>query len=164
MLYFSWRATEMNLNFSIFENEFFHDGRPITNRSGIESCTVDDFFRGKRRFDITIKELKESYECDESACLTFMEPAAFSFFLPLFIKIAICDYDDAGNIPDSLVCKLHRMATGGENDWLNEVLRSYSKDQRNIIIDFLDAMSRTEWRYRAPDLAFEAARLLREKF
>jgi len=56
------------------------------------------------------------------------------------------------------------MATGGENDWLNEVLMAYSKDQRDIIIDFLDEMSRTEWRYHAPDLAFEAARLLREKF
>ncbi|AIO35230.1 DUF6714 family protein [Burkholderia pseudomultivorans] len=154
----------MSLNFSIFENDFFPNGRSITDRSGVESCAVDDFFRGKRRFDITIKELKESYECDESACLTFMEPAAFSFFLPLFIKIATCDYDDAGNIPDSLVYKLHRMATGGENDWLNEVLRTYSKDQRDIIIDFLDAMSRTEWRYHVPDLAFEAARLLREKF
>lgn len=154
----------MSLNFSIFENDFFPNERSITDRSGIESCAVDDFFRGKRRFDVTIEELKEGYECDESACLTFMEPVAFSFFLPLFIKMAICHYDEAGNIPDSLVYKLHRMATGGENDWLNEVLRSYSKDQRSIIIDFLDAMSRTEWRYHAPDLAFEAARLLREKF
>ncbi|MBU9675542.1 hypothetical protein KTF37_01620, partial [Burkholderia multivorans] len=144
----------MSLNFSIFENDFFPNERSITDRSGIESCAVDDFFRGKRRFDVTIEELKEGYECDESACLTFMEPVAFSFFLPLFIKMAICHYDEAGNIPDSLVYKLHRMATGGENDWLNEVLRSYSKDQRSIIIDFLDAMSRTEWRYHAPDLAF----------
>lgn len=47
VLYFSWRATEMNLNFSIFENEFFYDERPITNRSGIESCAVDDFFSRK---------------------------------------------------------------------------------------------------------------------
>lgn len=154
----------MSLDFSMFLNDFFPKGKPITNRSGIESCSVDDFFRGKRRFDITIKELREDYESDASACLTFMQPEAFSFFLPLFMKIAIHDYDEANNIPDSLVYKLHRMATGGANDWLDEILKMYSKDQRNTIIDFLDEMSRIEWRYHNPDLASEAARLLREKF
>ncbi|VBB14878.1 DUF6714 family protein [Burkholderia stabilis] len=154
----------MSLDFSIFLNDFFPNGKPITNRSGIESRAVDDFFRGKMRFEITIKELREDYECDESACLTFMEPEAFSFFLPLFMKIAICDYDEADNIPDSIVYKLHRMATGGANDWLSEILKTYSKDQRSTIIDFLDEMSRIEWKYHNPDLASEAARLLREKF
>lgn len=154
----------MSLDFSMFINDFFPNEKPITNRSGIESCAVDDFFRGKRRFDITIKELRDDYECDESACLTSMEPEAFSFFLPLFMKIAIRDYDEADNIPDSIVYKLHRMATGGANDWLVEVLKMYSKDQRGTVIDFLDEMSRIEWRHHNPDLASEAARLLRERF
>lgn len=93
-----------------------------------------------------------------------MEPEAFSFFLPLFMKISICHYDESENIPDSVVYKLHRMATGGANDWLDEIMRVYSKDQRHIIIEFLDEMSRIEWRHHVPDLASEAASLLREKF
>ncbi|HEM7809815.1 DUF6714 family protein [Burkholderia multivorans] len=154
----------MSLDFSIFGNDFFQNEKPITDRSGIESCAVDDFFRGRRRFDITVKELREDYECDESACLTFMEPEAFSFFLPLFMKIAICYYDESENIPDSVVYKLHRMATGGANDWLDEIMKVYSKNQRHIIIEFLDEMSRIEWRHHVPDLASEAASLLRKKF
>ncbi|WP_175964346.1 DUF6714 family protein [Burkholderia pyrrocinia] len=154
----------MSLDFSLFPNDPFPKGKSITNRSGIESCAVDDFFRGKKRFDITLKELREDYECDESACLTFMEPGAFAFFLPLFMKIATCDYDEADNIPDSLVYKLHRMATGGAKDWLGEILGTYSKDQRDSIVDFLDEMSRIEWRHQNPDLAADAARLLRGIF
>ncbi|MGS0892894.1 DUF6714 family protein [Burkholderia stagnalis] len=154
----------MNFDFSLFPNMPFPKGQSITNRSGIESCAVDDFFRGKKRFDITLKELREDYECDESSCLTFMEPEAFAFFLPLFMKIATHDYDEADNIPDSLVYKLHRMATGGAKDWLREILKTYSKDQRDSIVDFLDEMSRIEWRHQNPDLAADAALLLREIF
>ncbi|KVM59380.1 hypothetical protein WJ58_09230 [Burkholderia ubonensis] len=108
--------------------------------------------------------MREDYECDESACLTFMEPEAFAFFLPLFIKLAIFDCNDADNIPDSLVYKLHRMATGGADSWLEEILKTYSRSQRDVIVEFLDEMSRIEWTYQDPDLAAEAAKLLREKF
>ncbi|VWD38872.1 DUF6714 family protein [Burkholderia lata] len=154
----------MSLEFSLFPNSRFPKGEPITDRSGIESCAVDDFFRGKKRFDITLKELREDYECDESACLTFMKPKAFAFFLPLFMKIATREYDEADNIPDSLVYKLHRMATGGANDWLDEISKTYSKNQRDSIINFLDEMSRIEWRHQDPDLAADAASLLHEIF
>lgn len=154
----------MSLDFSLFPNDPFPNGEPITNRSGIESCAVDDFFRGRKRFDRTLKEMRENYACDESACLAFMEPRAFAFFLPLFMKIATHEYDQADNIPDSLVYKLHRMATGDANDWLEEILKAYSKDQRDSIIDFLDEMSRIEWRYQDPDLAADTARLLRKVF
>ncbi|SDD76247.1 DUF6714 family protein [Paraburkholderia lycopersici] len=154
----------MSLDFSLFSNDPFPMGKAITNRSGIESCAVDDFFRGRKRFETTLKELREDYECDESACLSFMEPEAFVFFLPLFVKLAICDYNEADNIPDSLVYKLHRVATGGADNWREEILRTYSKDQRDIVVEFLDEMSRIEWGYQNPDLAAEAARLLREKF
>ncbi|QRR08577.1 hypothetical protein FPJ27_19655 [Burkholderia sp. MS455] len=154
----------MSFYSSLFPNAPFPKGKSITDRSGIESCAVDDFFRGKKRFDITLKELRKGYEYDESACLTFMEPEAFAFFLPLFMKIATRDYDEADNIPDSLVYKPHRMTTSGAKDWLSEILKTYSKDQRDSIVDFLDEMSRIEWRHQNPDLAADAARLLREIF
>ncbi|CAB3772781.1 hypothetical protein B7G54_37460 [Burkholderia puraquae] len=154
----------MSLDFSTFPNDSFPKGESITDRSGIESCAVDDFFRGKKRFEVTLKELREDYECDESACLTFMKPKAFAFFLPLFMKIATLEYDEADNIPDSLVYKLHRMATGGASDWLDEISKTYTKNQRDSIIDFLDEMSRIEWRHQDPDLAADAASLLREIF
>jgi hypothetical protein len=56
------------------------------------------------------------------------------------------------------------MATGGASDWLDEISKTYAKAQRNCIIDFLDEMSRIEWRHQDPDLAADAASLLREIF
>lgn len=77
---------------------------------------------------------------------------------------AVGNRSEADNIPDSLVYKLHRMATGGASDWLDEISKTYAKDQRNCIIDFLDEMSRIEWRHQVPDLAADAASLLRKIF
>lgn len=155
---------EMSIDFSVFSNDVFPDNKVVTKRSGIESCAVDDFFKGRRRFDVTLKELRDGYDCDESACLTFMEPEAFVFFLPLFMKLVISDFEASENIPDSLVYKLHRMATGGARSWLDEILKSYSKEQRAVVVQFLEEMSRIEWMHHEPDIAKEAARRLRNEF
>ncbi|MDR5884069.1 DUF6714 family protein [Caballeronia sp. LZ032] len=154
----------MTLNFSLFSNISFPENKPITNRSSIESRAVDDFFRGRKRFATSLKELREDYECDESACLNFMEAEAFAFFLPLFMKLVICDYRESENIPDSLVYKLHRVASDGADDWLNAILKTYSTSQRDVVVRFLDEMSQIEWQYQNPNLAAEAAELLRKKF
>ncbi|AYZ66762.1 hypothetical protein EGY31_26820 [Burkholderia multivorans] len=149
--------------FSLFQNDTFSMEKAVTNRNGIEARAVDDFFRGRRKFETSLAELREDYECDESACLSFMEPEAFAFFLPLFMKLAACSYDESGNIPDSLVYKLHRMATGGADHLLHTISTTYSKSQCDVVVKFLDEMSRIEWQHQSPDLAAEAARLLREK-
>ena len=145
----------MHLDFCLLPNIVF--SKAITDRSGIESCAVDDFFRGRKRFDTSLAELRDDYEFDESACLTFMGPDAFAFFLPLFMKLSVFDCEDSDNIPDSVVLKLHRMAIGEADHWLNAILKGYSRDQRNIVVEFLDEMSRIEWKYHDPDLAADAA-------
>ncbi|ERJ33261.1 hypothetical protein L810_4519 [Burkholderia sp. AU4i] len=91
----------MEHHFSLFPDDIFPVEKAITNIGGIEARAVDRFFRGRRRFAITL-EVRDNYECDESACLGFIEPEAFAFFLPLFMKLAACEYDASNNIPDSV--------------------------------------------------------------
>ncbi|MDN7458584.1 hypothetical protein [Burkholderia cenocepacia] len=70
----------MEHHFSLFPDDIFPVEQAITNKSGVEARAVDRFFRRRRRFATTLEELRDSYECDESACLGFMEPEAFAFF------------------------------------------------------------------------------------
>lgn len=154
----------MEHHFSLFPDDIFPVEKAITNIDGIEARAVDQFFRGRRRFATTLEELRDNYECDESACLGFMEPEAFAFFLPLFMKLAACEYDASSNIPDSVVYKLHRIAAGDADDWLAAILATYSTEQLGVIVEFLEEMSRVEWHHHDPDLAAETAMLLRERF
>ncbi|MDN7861601.1 hypothetical protein QZM81_37935 [Burkholderia cepacia] len=154
----------MKHHFSLFPDDIFPVEKALTTMGGIEARAVDRFFRGRRRFATTLEELRNNYECDESACLGFMEPEAFAFFLPLFMKLAACEYDASNNIPDSVVYKLHRIATGDADDWLAVILATYSTKQLDVIVEFLEEMSRVEWQHHDPDLAAEAAIRLRERF
>ncbi|ALX10412.1 hypothetical protein P350_02100 [Burkholderia cepacia JBK9] len=154
----------MEHHFSLFPDDIFSVEKAITNKSGIEACAVDRFFKGRRRFATTLEELRDNYECDESACLGFMEPEAFAFFLPLFMKLAACEYSASNNITDSVVYKLHRMASGDGEDWLVAIQATYTMEQLDVIVEFLKEMSRVEWQYHDPDLAAEAAIRLRKRF
>lgn len=154
----------MKIDFSVFDDVSFPVGEPIGAGGGIEARDVEVFFRGRRRFDVSLSDLNNVYEHDPSACLGFMLPRAFAFFLPLFMKISIVDYDEADVIPDTVVYRLCDMAKGRADDNLSAVLLSYTREQLDLVLDFLSEMSRVEWQQHEPDLAAEAARLLREKF
>ncbi|MBF5008010.1 DUF6714 family protein [Burkholderia pseudomultivorans] len=154
----------MKIDLSVFDNHFFPSGEPIGYGGGIEPRDVEDFFRRRRRFDVTLSDLKNVYEHDPSACLGFMLPRAFAFFLPAFMKISILDYEEADVISDTVVYRLCDMAKGRADDNLSAVLSSYTHEQLELIPNFLLEMSRIEWRHYSPDLASEAATLLREKF
>ncbi|MBU9387923.1 DUF6714 family protein [Burkholderia multivorans] len=154
----------MKIDFSVFDNHFFPSDEPIGYGGGIEPRDVEDFFRRRRRFDVTLGDLNNVYEHDPSACLGFMLPRAFAFFLPAFMKISILDYEEADVISDTVVYRLCDMAKGRADDNPSAVLSSYTHEQLEVIPNFLLEMSRIEWRHHNPDLASEAATLLREKF
>ncbi|MBU9150546.1 hypothetical protein LGN04_07965 [Burkholderia multivorans] len=154
----------MKIDFSVFDNNFFYFDEPIACGGRVEPRDVEAFFRGRRRFDVSLDDLNNVYEHDPSACLGFMLPRAFAFFLPAFMKISILHYEQAGVISDTVVYRLCDMAKGRANDNLSAVLSSYTLEQLELIPNFLLEMSRVEWRYHNPDLASEASALLREKF
>ncbi|WP_257248858.1 DUF6714 family protein [Burkholderia cepacia] len=154
----------MKHRFALFPDDIFPVEKAVTNKGGIEARAVDRFFSGRRRFATTLEELRDNYECDETACLGFMEPEVFAFFLPLFMKLAACQYDASNDISDSVVYKLHRIAAGDADDWLAAILATYSTEQLGVIVEFLEEMSRVEWHHHDPDLAAETAILLRERF
>ena len=154
----------MMIDFSIFPNVIFPINEPISSGAGIESRAVENFFRGRARFEISLKDLNESYKHDPSACLGFMLPSAFAFFLPLFMRISVLDFDEADVISDTVVYRLRDMGVGRAEENLNSVLLNYTKDQLNVILDFLSEMSRIEWQYHDPNLALEAYQLLSERF
>ncbi|MCO8592615.1 DUF6714 family protein [Burkholderia multivorans] len=154
----------MKIDFSVFENDFFSSDEPIACGGRVEPRAVEAFFRGRRRFDVTLGDLNNVYEHDPSACLGFMLPRAFAFFLPVFMKISIIDYEEADVISDAVVRRMYDMAKDRADDNLSAVLSSYTREQLETILNFLLEMSRIEWRRHNPDLASEAATLLREKF
>ncbi|MEQ2052752.1 DUF6714 family protein [Burkholderia multivorans] len=154
----------MKFDFSVFDNDFFSFDEPIACGRRVEPRDVEAFFRKRRRFDVSLGDLNNVYEHDPSTCLGFMLPRAFAFFLPVFMKISIIDYERADVIPDAVVYRLCDMAKDRADDNLSAVLSSYTHEQLEMVLNFLLEMSRTEWRHHNPDLAFEAATLLREKF
>ncbi|KVC37311.1 hypothetical protein WS55_28665 [Burkholderia pseudomultivorans] len=82
----------------------------------------------------------------------------------MFMKISIIDYEEADVISDAVVRRMYDMAKDRADDNLSTVLSSYTREQLEVIPNFLLEMSRIEWRHQNPDLASEAATLLREKF
>ena len=53
------------------------------------------FFAGRRWEDVSLDVLRDEYDGDASACLCFMSPQAFWYYLPAYMLIAIDAYDEA---------------------------------------------------------------------
>lgn len=117
---------------------------------------MENFFRTRRRFDVTLDSLKQGYSHDPSACLAFMSDDAFAFFLPAFMKISLEDYDRADVIPEVVIGKLKRMGEGADGDRRDAVLRQYVPQQVRAIVDFLAEMSSRYWHAYPEDSARKA--------
>jgi hypothetical protein len=137
---------DMNVDFSAFPNEKYPEHEAITSRSGIESSDVDTFFRGRRRWDITARQLNEEYKHDPSACLGFMTPGAFSFFAPLYLRMMLQGSELYGAFPDSVLNEFHRLVADHDSSRLDVMLEKYSKKQWAVVVESLVSIcNREEW-------------------
>jgi hypothetical protein len=107
----------------------------------LECNQVREFFQGKRWQDITLDALLAGYNGDASACLNFMTPEAFRYYLPAYLFIAIDRFKESDVIPYSVVWKLTAPEhPGPDMDWFLSRVEGLSLEQRRVIIEFLQFM------------------------
>lgn len=138
------------MNFSVFfNNSFPPDKKAIAVGESIEASDVSKFFSGRNVREITLDELKSNYPHDAAACLAFMTPLAFAYFLPSFMRIALEDYGRADVIPEVVIGYLLAMADGRDMARRDVIEASYSRDQLGTVAKFLREMSDKYW-YQYP--------------
>lgn len=145
------------MDFSIFKDVSFPNNRIISTGLREEDRAVEKFFRNKKISEITRYTLENDYKYTYSACLDFMTPEAFAFFLPAFMKIAVQDYNGETSFPWIVVsCHLLPMAEGTMPDNRDAILSSYSDSQLHVVAEFLKEMSHYYQIYEPDDDATKA--------
>lgn len=152
------------MDFSTFPSVKFPLAQPVTLCDSIEACGVETFFRGHSWDEITLDFLKSNYPHDPAACLTFMLPTAYAFFLPAYMRMALENYETSDAIPDSVIFDLLCMGQGKYKDKLDAVLSSYTAEQLNSVAKFLSEMSEKYWHLYPSDDAKKAISIYWGKF
>lgn len=112
-----------------------------TKANDVEAGNVKEFFSGKRWNEITLDQLFDQYKSDPSASLLFMSPIAFRYYLPLFIKICISDYDDADLIYETTIWRLLPSKSHLSSHEFNKLYDEYDLEKKSLIADILQYLS-----------------------
>lgn len=140
------------MDFSMFEDISFPKGEIITLGNTDEEKALSEYFSNRKISDISLNSLKEEYKYPHNACLCFMAPRAYAFFLPAFMKLAINDTKGDTDIPWVVVsCNLLAIAEGKMKKNLEAILISYSKTQLQAITVFLKIMSNGYYKNYEPE-------------
>jgi hypothetical protein len=67
-----------------------------------EGHAIAAFHRGKRWQEITLGHLRDGYPGDSTACLTFMTPEGWRYYLPAYVLMAL-DWEESDAIGDAVV-------------------------------------------------------------
>jgi hypothetical protein len=67
-----------------------------------EGRIVTDFHRGKDWREITLRHLFDDYPGDATACLAFMQPEGWRYYLPAYLLIAL-DWEESDAVGDAVV-------------------------------------------------------------
>lgn len=73
--------------------------RPIL--TDYEGNSVKEFFKEKCWQEVTLDTLDPDCLMDISACLSFLKPEGFRYYLPAFLRIAL-DFEHGGEVADAL--------------------------------------------------------------
>lgn len=129
------------MNFSIFTDQLFPSNKIICLGKREEDVSTEAFFRNKKRSEITRLSLELDYKYPHYACLSFMTPDAFAYFLPVYMRLAVEDIKLETDFAWTVVSShLLPMAKGMMTENRESILNSYTKEQLNLIPKFLLAM------------------------
>lgn len=111
-----------------------------------EGRVVERFFAGRDWRDMTYWVIREGLTTPEDAALTFMAPAAFRYFLPAYMLIALEEYDISDVTAETAILRLipdRLNFTGNADDpgsWFGRNVGGFTDEQRRAIAGFLLAM------------------------
>ena len=104
----------------------------------LETDQIVDFFSSKHWRVISATALWNDYVGDGSACLCFMSPEAFRFYLPTYMMIAIREYQDSDLMADSAINAL--LPSASAHSWWEKRVSVLTKQQREAAVAFLHYM------------------------
>jgi hypothetical protein len=108
----------------------------------LEKRQIAEFFRSRDWRDIDLQTLRHEYVGDESACLEFMTPEAFRYYLPSYLMICIDSYELADITYDTIIWKLTRPTSTEGVERFAERFVPLTPEQTVDIARFLDLMHR----------------------
>jgi hypothetical protein len=101
----------------------------------VECARLALALRGQRWQDVPLDVLRHHYT------LSFFSPEGFRYFLPAYVLACVDAYEDAGNIPDSLVFHLvPPRPEGPELDRFLATMAGLTRDQKQAIASFIEYM------------------------
>ena len=104
-----------------------------------ERDAVAQFFAGKHWRDVSWVELQK-YDGDCSACLSFMSPAAYRYYLPVYMFVALDHYRESDVSADSAWLSLSPPTDATfVQHWADRVA-GFSTSQRDAVLSFFEFM------------------------
>lgn len=105
----------------------------------LERDAVTQFFAGKSWEDISWDELLK-YKGDRSACLSFMSPEAYRYYLPSYMLVALDHYLESDVSADSAWWSLSPPTDTMLGQYWADRVAGFSRAQKEAILSFLQFM------------------------
>jgi hypothetical protein len=105
----------------------------------LERDAVAQFFAGKDWRDVSWVELLK-YDGDRSACLSFMSPAAYRYYLPSYMLVALDHYLESDVSADSAWWSLSPPTDPMLEQYWADRVAGFSRLQKDAIFSFLEFM------------------------
>jgi hypothetical protein len=111
-----------------------------SNPSGyyLECNQVADFFAGRNWFEVGLSELLNEYRGDHSACLNFMSPAAFAYYLPTYMLLALERYEEADLAAEAAVAAFAPISIPGVEGLRARRRAALTAAQQQAVGEFLE--------------------------
>lgn len=105
-----------------------------------EYSYIEKYFKGKEWNSFNFKDLYDNYQGPQDACLAFMSPVAFRYYLPSFMSIALNEYEEADLLVDTT---LYSLIPNKENNNESEIFNKFTQEQIQVIIEFITYLKQT---------------------
>ena len=105
-----------------------------------EYSYVEEFFNGREWDTFSLQTLLNEYRGPHEACLSFMSPVAFNYYLPGFMKISIEEFDPEEILMEFVLYELTPDTNDEIQNYQLERFSTFNQKQIKTIVLFFDYM------------------------